>query len=178
MKDSTLLVREANQQLLTSPHIEEGGKVVVSKIFPYNRAHSPSSTLYSSIEDMSRWAIANLNHGELDGKRILKRETSESMWQPVVEAFNLKEGISWFVADLQGHRLVMHDGGDVGFESRLMLAPDDSVAVIAMTNSDFDDHLRQFTETALRIMLDLKPTTAAASASSSNAPSAITEESK
>src|SRR5215813_5501082 len=134
MKDSTLLVRQANQQLLTTPHIEEHSKVVVSKIFPYNRAHAPSSTLYSNIEDMSRWALANLNHGELEGQRILKRETAESMWQPVVNAFNMKEGISWFTTVLQGHRLVMHDGGDVGFESRLMLAPDDSVAVIAMAN--------------------------------------------
>lgn len=175
MKDSTLLLREANQQLLTSPHVEEGGKVVVSKVFPYNRAHSPSSTLYSSIEDMSRWAIANLNHGELDGRRILKRETAESMWQASVDALNMKEGISWFTTELQGHRLVMHDGGDVGFESRLLLAPDDSVAVIAMTNSDYDDHLRQFTQIALRVMLDLKP---AAATSSSSAAAAITEESK
>src|SRR6185295_14309535 len=134
MKDSTLLVREANQQLLTTPHIEAQGKLVVSKIFPYNRAHSPSSTLYSSIEDMSRWANANLNHGELDGKRILKRETAESMWQPVVDAFNMKEAISWFMTALQGHQVVMHDGGDVGFESRLVLAPGDGIAIVAMSN--------------------------------------------
>ena len=139
MKDSTLLVRQANASLLTSPHVEEGGKLVVSKIFPYNRAHAPSSTLYSNIDDMSRWAIANLNHGELDGRRILKRETAESMWQPVVSAFNMKEGISWFTKDLQGHLLVMHDGGDVGFQSRLLLAPDDSVAIIAMANYDSAD---------------------------------------
>src|ERR1051326_167041 len=176
MKDSTLLVREANQQLLTTPHVEESGKVVVSKIFPYNRAHSPSSTLYSSIEDMSRWAIANLNHGELDGQRIFKRETAESMWQPIADAFNMKEGVSWFLADLQGHRLVMQDGGDVGFESRLILAPEDSLAVIAMTNSDVGDYLRQATETALRVMLSLKP--AAPTTSSSSAASGVTEETK
>ena len=158
MKDSTLLVREANPQLLTSPHVEENGKLVVSKIFPYNRAHAPSSTLYSNIEDMSRWAIANLNHGELDGRRILKRETAELMWQPVVSAFNMKEGISWFTKDLQGHRLVMHDGGDVGFESRLMLAPDDSVAVVAMSNyAAATKTICRFATDALKIMLDLKP---------------------
>jgi len=108
MKDSTLLVREANPQLLTSPHVMESGKVVVSKIFPYNRAHSPSSTLYSSIEDMSRWAIANLNRGELDDKRILKRETIDLMWRPVVDALGMKEGISWFTTEKQGHRFVLH----------------------------------------------------------------------
>ena len=164
MKDSTLLVREANPQLLTAPHVEEHGKLVVSKIFPYNRAHSPSSTLYSSIEDMSRWAIANINHGELDGQRILKRETAESMWRPVVDAFSMKEGMAWFIADLQGHRLVLHSGGDTGFESRLLLAPDDAVAVIGMTNSQLGTHyLQQFTNAALKIMLGLQPSTTTAS---------------
>jgi len=158
MKDSTLLVREANPQLLTSPHVSENQKVVVSKIFPYNRAHAPSSTLYSSIEDMSRWAIANLNHGELDGKRILRRETVESMWRPVVDALGMKEGISWFTTEKSGHRLVLHSGGDVGFESLVILAPDDSVAVIAMNNFGSSDrnYLQEFVSLALRTILGLE----------------------
>src|SRR5437763_5937150 len=159
MKDSTLLVREANPRLLTSPHVMENNKVVVSKIFPYNRAHSPSSTLYSSIEDMSRWAIANLNRGELDAKRILKSETIDSMWRPVADALGMKEGISWFTTEKQGHRFVLHSGGDVGFESLLLLAPEDGVAVVAMSNFAAQDHdyVEEFVNAAVRIMLGLKP---------------------
>ena len=164
MKDSTLLVREANPQLLTSPHVMSGGQIVVSKIFPYNRAHSPSSTLYSSIEDMSRWAMANLNRGELDGRRILKRETVDTMWQPVTDAFSLKEGISWFMTEQVGHRFVLHSGGDVGFRSLVMLAPDDGVAVVAMSNfaPESRDFVRDFTNGAMRIMLGLKESAPAA----------------
>src|SRR2546429_3641049 len=158
MKDSTLLVREANPQLLTSPHVMENNQVVVSKIFPYNRAHSPSSTLYSSIEDMSRWAIANLNHGELDGKRILKPETIDSMWRPVVDALSMKEGISWFTTEKQGHRLVLHSGGAVGFDSLVVLAPEDGVAIIAMSNFAASDktYVNDFVSGAMRIMLGLE----------------------
>ncbi|HMH42797.1 MAG TPA: serine hydrolase, partial [Pyrinomonadaceae bacterium] len=159
MKDSTLLVREANPQLLTSPHVMENNEIVVSKVFPYNRAHSPSSTLYSSIEDMSRWAIANLNRGELDGKRILKGETIDLMWRPVVDAFSMKEGISWFTTEKQGHRFVLHSGGDTGFESLVMLAPEDGVGVVAMSNfaASERDYIEQFVNGAMRIMLGLKP---------------------
>lgn len=171
MKDSTLLVREASAQLLTSPHVLERDQLVVSKVFPYNRAHAPSSTLYSNIEDMSRWAIANLNHGELDGRRILKQETAESMWRPVVPALGMKEGMSWFLTDLQGHRLVLHSGGDVGFESLLILAPDDSVAVVAMMNfGGEEDYVQEFVKTALQITLGLKPSTPTASATPVSAP--------
>lgn len=180
MKDSTLLVREANPQLLTSPHVLEKDKVVVSKVFPYNRAHSPSSTLYSSIQDMSQWAIANLNHGELNGKRILKRETAESMWRPVADALGMKEGISWFSTDLQGHHLVLHSGGDVGFESLVILAPDDSVGVVAMMNyGGAGDYVGEFVQTALHIMLGLKPSTPAAIANATPAAAPIdTEEAR
>ncbi|HXI23065.1 MAG TPA: serine hydrolase [Pyrinomonadaceae bacterium] len=160
MKDSTLLVREANPQLLTSPHVVEDQKPVVSKIFPYNRAHAPSSTLYSSVEDMSRWAIANLNQGELNGKRILKQETAESMWRPVVDALGMKEGMSWFTTARDGHRIVLHSGGDVGFESLLVLCPDDAVAVVAMSNfaSSDRDYVEEFVNMAVRIMLGVDST--------------------
>ncbi len=167
MKDSTLLVREASPQLLTSPHVMENFHIVVSKIFPYNRPHSPSGTLYSSIEDMSRWAVANLNHGELNGRRILKQETAESMWRPVADALGMKEGISWFSTDVQGHHLVLHSGGDVGFESLLILAPDDSVAVVAMSNFEAPNNhdLNEFVNLALRIMLGTKQSAPAATSS-------------
>lgn len=104
---------------------------------------------------MSRWAIANLNRGELDGQRILKRETIDQMWRPVTDALNLKEGISWFIADLSGHRLVLHAGGDIGFRSFVMLAPDDAVAVVAMSNfaAEGPDFVKDFTSAAMRIML-------------------------
>lgn len=180
MKDSTLLVRQANPSLLTSPHVDENGKLVVSKIFPYNRAHAPSSTLYSNIDDMSRWAIAYLNHGELDGRRILKGETVEVMWRPVVGAFNMKEGISWFTKDLQGHLLVMHDGGDVGFESRLLLAPNDSVAVVAMSNyaATEKDYFQELATEALKIMLDLKPSAPSVTEAANITPPAAGEDTK
>jgi CubicO group peptidase (beta-lactamase class C family) len=166
MKDSTLLVRSTNPQLLTSPHVMNHGAVVVSKIFPYNRAHAPSSTLYSNIEDMSRWAIANLNHGELDGKRVLKQETAELMWKPVVNASaKAKVGISWFLMEDEGRHFVLHSGGDVGFESLLVLDPGDSIAVVAMSNFGDEEKGRvgDFVNMAIRIMLG-RPSTSASKA--------------
>ncbi|HSO75381.1 MAG TPA: serine hydrolase domain-containing protein, partial [Blastocatellia bacterium] len=52
MNDSTLLVKEASPQLLTSPHVLNASyDVSVSKVFPDNRMPSPSSTLYSNVVD-------------------------------------------------------------------------------------------------------------------------------
>lgn len=157
MKKSTLLLREADGQLLTTPHVTEHGNVVISKIFPYNRAHAPSSTLYSNIEDMSRWAIANMNRGELDGKRILKASTYDLLWKPVAAAGqskNLNVGLSWFIQAAEGHRFVLHSGGDTGFESLIILAPDDKVAVIAMGNYGGENsYVGELTVAAMRLMM-------------------------
>ena len=153
MKDSTLLVREANPKLLTAPHVIKDKKLQVSKVFPYNRAHAPSSTLYSSIEDMSRWAIANLNCNDI---QILQPQTCELMRRPVADAFGgMKVGVSWFMKESGGHRFVLHAGGDVGFTSLLVLAPDDSIAVIGMSNfaSDKEPYVNEFVNLAVRIML-------------------------
>jgi CubicO group peptidase (beta-lactamase class C family) len=168
MKRSTLLLREADPQLLTTPHVPEHEKVIVSQVFPYNRAHAPSSTLYSNIEDMSRWAMANLSRGELDSKRILKASTYDLLWKPSADVGGggkTRIGISWFLQDIPGHRIVMHSGGDTGFNSFLILAPDDSIAVVAMSNYSprSDCHVCDIAGTAMKLMLglDIAPPAAA-----------------
>ncbi|MFY9610479.1 MAG: serine hydrolase [Blastocatellia bacterium] len=157
MTNSTLLVKQANPKLLTSPHVLNASfEPSVSKVFPYNRMHSPSSTLYSNVVDMSRWAMANMNRGELDGKRILKASTYEVMWKPAGEQFT-RAGVSWFLGEHRGHRTVGHSGGDTGFVSNLLMIPDRKIAVVMMSNFDGGASLGQVTAAALDVALGLKP---------------------
>lgn len=156
MKSSTLLVKQADPKLLTSPHVLSAAyDVEVSKVFPYNRMHSPSSTLYSNVLDMSRWAMANLNRGELDGKRILKASTYDLMWKPAGKQFQ-DVGISWFLSKYRGHFVVNHSGGDTGFVSLLVLIPEKKIAVVMMSNYDRAS-LRVINNAALDVALGLKP---------------------
>ena len=156
MKNSTLLVKQTDPALLTSPHVQNGTyEVEVSKVFPYNRMHSPSSTLYSNVLEMSRWAIANLNRGELDGKRILKAATYDVMWRPAGEQFP-QIGISWFLNKYREQSVVTHSGGDTGFVSNLVLLPEKKIAVVMMSNYDRAP-LRVITNAALDVAMGLKP---------------------
>src|SRR5262245_24715575 len=83
MTDSTLLLKQANSMLLTWGHeLDEQGMPFPSRVFPYNRMHSPSSNLHSNVLDMARWAVANMNRGELEGHRILQASTHDMMWNP------------------------------------------------------------------------------------------------
>jgi CubicO group peptidase (beta-lactamase class C family) len=136
MKDSTLLRPEADPKLTTSPHVM-GDRMtfIVSPVYPYNRMHAPSSTLHSNLLDMSRWALANLRRGELDGKRILKASSYDVMWKPTGDP-KRPVAISWFLGELGGHRTVAHGGGDVGYRSSVLLLPDDGIGVVMMLNSE------------------------------------------
>lgn len=165
MTKSTLLYNDVDKSLLTSGHIlNADGDPIVSKVFPYNRMHSPSSNLHSNVLDMSRWAIANMNRGELDGRRILKASTYDVMWKPAFESKDLPGsaigvravGISWFLGEYRGHALVTHTGGDTGYATDLALLPDEKVAVVWMCNCDWI--LRSpITRSALDVALGQKP---------------------
>ena len=157
MNSSTLLVKQAAPQLLTSPHVlGVSFYPAVSKVFPYNRMHSPSSTLYSNVLDMSRWAMANMNRGELDGNQILKASTYDVMWKPAGDQFT-RVGISWFLGKHRDLQTIWHGGGDTGFVSNLLMIPDKKIAVVMMCNFDGGVALGQLTSAALDIALGLKP---------------------
>ena len=160
MKDSTLLVKEADPKLLAWGHeLDETGAPFPSKVYPYNRIHSPSSNLHSNVTDMALWAIANMNRGELGGTRILQRSTYDLMWKPAAE-FGGKPspaGISWFLREHRGNKLVAHDGGDTGFLTGLAMMPEKKIAVIWMTNADWLPNTGAVTRAALDVALGLDP---------------------
>jgi len=153
MKDSTLLVKRADPQLLTWGHVLDAqGHPVPSTVFPYNRIHSPSSDLHSNVLDMARWAMANMNHGELDGRRILQASAYDVMWKrgpsPV--------GLSWFLGEYRGNVMVGHSGGDTGYASDLAMLPEKKIAVVWMTNSDWRGS-GGLTQAALDVALGRQP---------------------
>lgn len=168
MKDSTLLYRDVNPALLSEGHVlNSAGEPVISPVYPYNRIHSPSSNLHSNAVDMVRWAIANMNHGELDGRRILPASTYAWMWSPkesigdaAAGTHVTSEGISWYLGTYRGHFFVTHSGGDTGFITDLAMLPDEKIAVVWMVNCDWIDAgplNGPITYAALDVALGLKP---------------------
>jgi CubicO group peptidase (beta-lactamase class C family) len=160
MKDSTLLLEQADPTMLAWGHeLSENGIPLPSKVYPYNRIHTPSSNLHSNVLDMARWTIANMNHGELDGVRILKASTFDLMWKPATDLHGQRTptGISWFLGEYRGNRLVQHGGGDTGFRTGLAMLPERKIAVVWMTNADWLRESAAVTNTALDVALGLQP---------------------
>jgi CubicO group peptidase (beta-lactamase class C family) len=140
MNDSSILIRDVDPALLANGHIlEEGGTIGVSEHYAYNRRHGPSSTLHSNVVDLSRWAIANMNRGELEGGRILDASSYELLWEPAVrvgvrEGMATDVGLSWFLSNYAGYATVSHGGRDTGYQTNFVMVPDAGVAVIVLSN--------------------------------------------
>ena len=95
-----------------------------------------ASAVDSTARDLSRFAAALLGGGSLEGVTVLGRETLATMLEPSFQPDPRVPGmgLGFFRSLIGGHRVVGHDGRLPGFSTQLLLAPDDGVAVIGLTN--------------------------------------------
>jgi CubicO group peptidase (beta-lactamase class C family) len=92
--------------------------------------------VYSSSRDIARYSEALLGAGANEHGSILQPSTLVRMlerhYSPDPRLVGM--GLGFFRHDLDGHRIVGHDGILPGFNSSLLVAPDDGVAVFGLTN--------------------------------------------
>lgn len=93
--------------------------------------------LYSTTGDLSRYIAALLDGGAGERGRILEPETLAAMFQPHHQPDPRVPGagLGFHLDDMAGHRTVGHTGILSGFLSAMLLAPDDGMGVVVLTNS-------------------------------------------
>ncbi len=144
MEDSSFLLSEVDPERLVSPHgYTSSGKVVVNNFIPYTRSGAPASTLFSTLDDMTRFALANLNHGELDSVQVLRDTGYADMWAPhAASPFRGNPGsagVSLWTrlvgGEMEGHPLVGGYGASFGYQTHLVIFPEAGIAVVTMVNA-------------------------------------------
>jgi CubicO group peptidase (beta-lactamase class C family) len=109
---------------------------------------APAGSILSSVSDMSRWMLLMLNEGELDGKRILSKETVAEVWSPNViypmspESKALYPsthfstyGLGWGLRDYRGRFVATHTGGIDGMLSQILVVPEEELGIVVLTNT-------------------------------------------
>jgi CubicO group peptidase (beta-lactamase class C family) len=105
---------------------------------------APAGAINSSVEEMSRWLLFNLQGGAIDGKQLINPATLADLQSPhMVTGSTSTEpeisapsyGMGWMVDTYRGHRRVHHGGAIDGFITALVLFPDDQVGIVAFTNA-------------------------------------------
>lgn len=137
MYNSSFLLSDIPLNKRTSPHT--GVPLKVSKVYPYNRMHAPSSTLNSNVADLSNWIIANLNNGFCKGNQVLSANEVKLMQSPTFTIGLISGrqiGLSWFIYPYKEYSVINHDGADDGYVSVLCLIPALSCGFVILFNSD------------------------------------------
>jgi CubicO group peptidase (beta-lactamase class C family) len=159
MHDSTFLRRDVSPDLAVTPHFGAPLRVLAGA-YPYHRAHAPSGMLHSSVQEMGRWAIANLNRGRFKGQQIVQPESYNLLWQPYVQTgqkgWEEAVGLSWFFGAHRGRPIIHHGGSDPGFGSHLVLVPAEDAAVVVLTNDNTAAN-GIVTDAAVDILLGVEP---------------------
>ena len=95
-----------------------------------------SGGIYSTVHDIARFAAALMGGGANERGSILDPATLSTMFEPHYQPDPRVPGwgLGFARGETGGHRVVGHDGILPGFNSTLLVAPDDGLAVIAFTN--------------------------------------------
>lgn len=156
MNTTSFLYPEIPDSLKVTGHIWSG-LPVVSKHYPYNRMHGPSSTLNSNVMEMTHYAIAQLHRGVYKDKRILKDSTYNLLW---TNSVNMKDkpsiGFAWWIDEHNGLKTISHGGGDTGFRSFLMLVPEKNIGIMVVSNYEIV-RSKDYTDGILDILTDKEP---------------------
>lgn len=98
---------------------------------------APAGALITTASDLARFGLAMLGGGELDGARVLSRESVAEMMKLQARAHpRVPEGfgLGFGVREEPGGKLVWWDGTLTGAASRLALLPEHGVGVAILSN--------------------------------------------
>ncbi|MEU8421145.1 serine hydrolase domain-containing protein [Micromonospora sp. NPDC048835] len=103
---------------------------------PFDTAGVPYGFLAASLDDLSHYAIAQLNGGRYGESRVLGPQRTQQMQTGTVSTGHGSYGFGWKNSTLDGvgTRIVWHAGATPDFFTHIVLAPDSNLAVIIMTN--------------------------------------------
>lgn len=101
------------------------------------RSVDPAGGLWSTTRDVLRYARLHLGDA-IDGTQaLLTPETLRSMQDPALPVPGLPISIArnWFVQDIDGMRVIIHNGDTLGQHTAFIAIPEKRFALILLTNS-------------------------------------------
>ena len=131
-------------------HSEVDGKLQPIDWVPIDN-NAPAGAINSSVFEMAKWAVMQLNRGKIDDQhRIFSEKQSREMWSPqtitpvgdpppelaAIKANFADYALGWGLRDYHGRKLVGHTGGVLGAVSKVQLVPEDNLAIIILTNAE------------------------------------------
>lgn len=162
MTRTTLRPLEAMTYPLSMGHSASGKEkpVIIRPAFN-NVAMWPAGSIYSSVNELSRFVIALLNGGKLDGKQGLAPDVPAKLFGKYISMpgdADVYYGYGLLNFEERGVRMIMHGGFSRGYGSMIQMVPAERFAVIIVTNRS-GETLPRTRGKAMELFLKLKAET-------------------
>ncbi|PYT07426.1 MAG: hypothetical protein DMF60_07175 [Acidobacteria bacterium] len=137
------------------------GKSTPTVVRPFadNAASWPAGSMFTNVGDLSRFIIAFMNSGKIDGRQVLSPAVIAKLSAPHAAIPSQPEamyGYGLMMSNYRGVRVVEHGGSRSGYGSVIKMAPEYRFAVIVLGNRT-GVALNKTAEKAMELMLPLKP---------------------
>ena len=109
--------------------------------------HNPAGGIFSSVADMSKWAMMQMNNGWYGEKldlQIFSEKVHRDMWTPQTimpvssggpyNSHFASYGLGWRLTDVCGYLQASHTGGLMGIVTQVTLIPEMKLGIIVFTN--------------------------------------------
>lgn len=159
MKRTSLRPLIAMTYPLAQGHRATGGKAEVIRPAADYAGGWPSGSVFTSVEDFSRFTIAFMNGGKIEGKQALAAAIIAKMSEPYVDTYgpdDSRYGYGLTIGDYRGVHMLSHGGSREGYGSSVRMAPERRIAVIVLGNRS-GSGLPKTTDAAVDLALGLGP---------------------
>jgi len=136
MTSTTLRPKVAMTRELSQPHDMVHKHISVLRPAPDNTANWPAGSVFSNVVDLSRFVIAMMNDGQIDGKQVLPREVVSALTSPHADIPGLtwKYGYGLTLIPTESGWVWSHQGSRDGYGSIITMFPSHRDAVIVLCN--------------------------------------------
>ena len=112
------------------------GKPVVVRPFANNAASWPAGSIFSSVNDLSRFVLAFVGGGRVDGKQAIPPAAIAMVSTPAakIPGSDSEYGYGVNVGSYRGVRLIQHGGSRSGYGSIIRMVPEKQFGVIVLAN--------------------------------------------
>lgn len=159
MTATTLRPLQAMTYPLSMGHsVGPEGKPVVLRPAYNNVAQWPAGSIYSNVRELSRFVIALMNNGRVEGKQALSPEVPTKLFGKYVQMpgdADVYYGYGLLNFEDRGVRVIMHGGFSRGYGSMIQMVPAERFAVIVQTNRS-GETLPRTRMKAMELFLKLK----------------------
>jgi CubicO group peptidase (beta-lactamase class C family) len=123
---------------------------------PIPPANLPAGTLIASAEDMTHYAIAQMNDGRYGHSSVLSPQGMDELHKPaIVAGEEAHYAMGWTVGAWEGKRSIYHTGDDGRFHSVMLLLPEQGTGMVLLANASGFIQLAQIDQIAQGVLFML-----------------------